>query len=188
MRINHELRRLSTKATQSLRLVTLHIYLVAGYSHHEEISVHDQISVFRQSPEKIVGSGYPVLLLLELEDLRGERARRTHEQAEDRRYMEERGKWAGGEGAEGRHIKYLRALKALKTLVQLQENGSNVTGLFMGHDLNPRIGSGHFRNLTGRVGSSRVGSGHVGSAVFQNSRGSGPVIVFRPEPTRPDPT
>ena len=45
-----------------------------GHAHHEEVSVHDQVGVFRQSQEEVVGSGYLVLLLLELEDLRENRA------------------------------------------------------------------------------------------------------------------
>lgn len=64
----------------------------AQVAHHEEISVHDQISVFRQSPEKVVGSGYPVLLLLELEHL-WESGSRGHTNSRGNGHMEYFGGW-----------------------------------------------------------------------------------------------
>ena len=38
-------------------------------SHHEKISVHDEVGFLRQAPEEVVGRRDPVLRLLELQDL-----------------------------------------------------------------------------------------------------------------------
>ena len=53
----------------------------------------------------------------------------------------------------------------------------NHTGLFAGHDLNPRVRSGSFR--ISRVGVGRAGSGQE---VFKSSR----VGLCHPSPSRPD--
>ena len=47
----------------------------------------------------------------------------------------------------------------LDTICCTNEMGNVFSGLFTGPDPSPRVESGSFRNLTGRVGSGRVGSG-----------------------------
>ena len=59
------------------------------------------------------------------------------------------------------------------------------SGLFTGHDPNPRVGSGIFVASSDRVGLGRVGSDRVGSGqeVFKPSHGSGRVTLVPPDPT-----
>ena len=61
------------------------------------------------------------------------------------------------------------------------EKIAGVSKNFKGHNPNPRVVSGTFRNLTRRVGSGRVRR-------VSSPHGSGPVTVTRPDPTQPDPT
>ena len=58
------------------------------------------------------------------------------------------------------------------------------------HDPDPRVGSGSFQNITGRVGPGRVGSGRVWSdRVRRVSKSHGwrrvTLTLARPDPNRP---